>query len=68
MNIFIFDRLRAILSGHVFFYPPGTLSGYVNEAAGNQPALLRWDDKPRSSLCSTPNIDYKDLDNTEEEN
>ena len=27
-----------------------------------------WDGKSRSSLCSTPNMDYKNLDITEEEN
>ena len=27
-----------------------------------------WDVKPRSSLCSTPNMDLKDPDITEEEN
>ena len=27
-----------------------------------------WDVKPRSCLCSTPNMDYKDPDITEEEN
>ena len=27
-----------------------------------------WDVRPRSSLCSTPNMDYKDPEITEEEN
>jgi len=31
-------------------------------------ASLGWDVKPRSSLCSTPNMDYKDPDITEEDN
>ena len=31
-------------------------------------ASFGWDVKPRSSLCSTPNMDYKDPDITEEEN
>ena len=31
-------------------------------------ASYGWDVKPRSSLGSTPNVDYKDPDITEEEN
>ena len=31
-------------------------------------ASFGWDVKPRSSLCSTPNMDYKNPDVTEEEN
>ena len=30
--------------------------------------LFGWDVKPRSGLCSTPNMDGKDPDITEEEN
>ena len=31
-------------------------------------ASFGWDVKPRSGLCSTPNMDGKDPDSTEEEN
>ena len=41
--------------------------GFVCYSCGNA-ASFGWDVKPRSGLCSTPNMDGKDPDITEEEN
>ena len=41
---------------------------FLKEKKACRAASFGWDVKPRSSLCSTPNMDYKNPDVTEEEN